>query len=47
MLDASDYAQANALLSARGAPKLSRQAWGLVPKMIEAAAGAGIVVLSS
>lgn len=41
VLDASDYAQANALLSARGAPKLSRQAWGLVPKMIEAAALAG------
>lgn len=37
VLDASDYAAANGLLAARGAPKISRQAWNLVPKMTEAA----------
>jgi predicted RNase H-like nuclease len=32
------YAEANAALAARGAPRLSRQAWALGPKMLEAAA---------
>ncbi len=35
---AATYAEANAALAARGAPRLSRQAWALGPKMLEAAA---------
>lgn len=37
-LDADTYAGANALLAARNAPLVSRQAWALVPKIREAAA---------
>ena len=36
-LTADSYADANAALQANGAPMLSRQAWALVPKMMEAA----------
>lgn len=37
-LSAGSYAEANAALMADGASMLSRQAWALVPKMVEAAA---------
>ena len=37
-VEAASYAEANALLAAAGAPKLSKQAWMLVPRMIEATA---------
>jgi predicted RNase H-like nuclease len=37
VLDAVTYAEGNAALAARGMPKLSRQAWALIPKMVEAA----------
>jgi len=33
---AASYAEANAALSGRGAPMMSRQAWALVPRMVEA-----------
>jgi predicted RNase H-like nuclease len=36
-LRATSYAEANADLAARGASMLSRQAWALIPKMLEAA----------
>jgi len=36
-LAAESYEAANSLLAARGAPKLSRQSWALVPKILEAA----------
>jgi predicted RNase H-like nuclease len=36
-LAAGSYAEANAGLADRGAPKLSRQAWALVPRIVEAA----------
>lgn len=35
--DAGSYEEANALLASLGSPKMSRQAWALVPKMAEAA----------
>lgn len=38
VLGATSYAEANEMLTADGAPMLSRQAWALVPKMVEAAA---------
>ena len=37
-LAAASYHEANARLAARGRPRMSRQAWNLVPKMREAAA---------
>jgi len=37
VLKAASYAEANELLLAMGVPMLSRQAWALVPKIIEAA----------
>jgi len=37
VLDAASYAGANDLLTAMGVPMLSRQAWALVPKIVEAA----------
>jgi predicted RNase H-like nuclease len=36
-LAAGSYADANAALAARGAPMLSRQAWALVPRIVETA----------
>lgn len=41
VLSAASYVEANRILAARGAPMLSRQAWALVPKMVEAATVAG------
>jgi predicted RNase H-like nuclease len=38
VLDAATYGEANQRLAAAGRPLLSRQAWGLVPKMVEALA---------
>ena len=38
VLGAASYAEANETLTALGVPMLSRQAWALVPKMVEAAA---------
>ena len=38
VLDAVSYEEANRILAAQGVPRLSRQAWALVPKMVEAAA---------
>ncbi len=38
VLGAASYGEANEMLTALGAPMLSRQAWALVPKMVEAAA---------
>lgn len=38
VLEAAGYAEANETLAALGLPKLSRQAWGLVPRIVEAAA---------
>lgn len=35
-LTAASYAEANAALSALGRPKLSRQAWALIPRMLDA-----------
>lgn len=37
-LRAETYAAANTLLDARGLPKMSQQAWALIPKILEAAA---------
>lgn len=37
VLDAATYGEANEMLTAMGVPMLSRQAWALVPKIIEAA----------
>lgn len=37
VLSTESYQQANELLTAMGVPMLSRQAWALVPKMVEAA----------
>lgn len=34
---ASSYAEANVVLTAMGAPRMSKQAWSLLPKMVEAA----------
>jgi len=36
-LGAASYHEANQVLAAMGVPKLSRQAWALVPKIVEAA----------
>lgn len=36
-LAAGSYAAANGLLAAMGAPQMSKQAWSLLPKMVEAA----------
>ncbi|UDY35230.1 DUF429 domain-containing protein [Dermatobacter hominis] len=36
VLDAISYAEANERLAASGAPKLSKQAWMLVPRIVEA-----------
>ncbi len=41
VLDAASYGEANELLTGVGVPMLSRQAWALIPKMVEAAAVAG------
>ena len=41
VLDAPSYVEANRILTALDAPKLSRQAWNLVPRVIEIAAIAG------
>jgi predicted RNase H-like nuclease len=38
VLGATSYSEANEMLTAMAAPRLSRQAWALVPKMVEAAA---------
>lgn len=37
VLTIDDYALANEQLSARGAPKMSRQAWALIPRVVETA----------
>jgi predicted RNase H-like nuclease len=37
VLGAASYAEANEVLASMGAPMLSRQAWALVPKIVEAA----------
>jgi predicted RNase H-like nuclease len=37
VLGATSYAEANEVLASKGAPMLSRQAWALVPKIVEAA----------
>ena len=37
VLGAASYGEANASLAARGVPMLSRQAWALIPKIVEAA----------
>jgi len=37
ILDAASYAEGNALLKGLGRPMVSRQAWALLPKMLEAA----------
>jgi predicted RNase H-like nuclease len=37
VVDMDDYAQANALLGQLGVPKMSRQAWALLPKIRETA----------
>jgi predicted RNase H-like nuclease len=42
VLGAGSYAEANATLTGLGLPMLSRQAWALVPKMVEAAALAAV-----
>lgn len=42
VLHVGSYAEANQILAAQGAPMLSRQAWALVPKMVEAATVAGV-----
>jgi predicted RNase H-like nuclease len=41
ILAAATYAEGNASLAARGVPQVSKQAWNLVPRMVEAAALAG------
>lgn len=38
VVDLDDYAEANELLSGQGLPKMSRQAWALLPKIRETAA---------
>lgn len=38
VVTAADYASANATLAELGAPKLSQQAWALIPKIVEAEA---------
>ena len=38
VLDAESYVEANQILTAMGVPKLSRQAWNLVPRIVEVAA---------
>lgn len=38
VLGVASYHEANQILAGRGYPRLSRQAWALVPKMVEAAA---------
>lgn len=43
-IELDDYAEANRRLAASGSPKMSRQAWALVPKMREAA---GLAVTDS
>lgn len=37
VLSAASYSEANGMITAMGVPMLSRQAWALVPKMVEAA----------
>lgn len=41
-LTAGSYVEANGLLAAMGSPRMSKQAWNLVPKMVEAARVAAI-----